>query len=108
MGGKAIITPEMKAERKRRAEELKKSTWIITDRNGAEYEVTFGQLCAFYGIKYSSMYKRVVESGKDITTALHECQNTPHCWGATYSDGTLAKGVWGDEMKLLLKERKGN
>lgn len=91
-----IVTDEMRE----RAEKLKVSTWHITDPKGDEFDFTFRQLCTYFGIKYISMYKRVVDEGKDVLVALDECRNNPKTWGVTYSKGTLAKGVFEDGVPV--------
>lgn len=85
-----------KEKQRERAEWLKKQTWTIAEPNGNEFTATFGQLCCYFGIRYNSMYKRVVNYGMDVEKALEICRSKPKCWGATYYNGRLAKGVWGE------------
>lgn len=79
-------------------EELKKKTWHVTDPQGREFDFAFAQLCAYFGIKYICMYKRVVQRGMTVEDALEECRARASTWGYTYENKRLAKGVWDNKM----------
>lgn len=72
-------------------------TGTVYEYDGENYTLT--ELCHKFGIKYKSVWEKL-KSGKDITTAIHECVYDPHTWGNTYGD------VYNERFKGEYKGRK--
>ena len=70
-----------------------KRTYDITEENGTTATYTFQQLCAHFGIKYISVYKRVKEQGMTVDEAIRVCMRNPRTWGCTYNNGYNVMGA---------------
>lgn len=55
--------------------------------DGVDY--TFAQLCCHFGLKYGAVWWRVRYNGMTVHEAITDCMKDPHCWGVTFSNGSL-------------------